>query len=170
MKTAFLFLALLATAAPAVATDPLSVQLGERIKAKGEWTGDHALRAASVRRKDAADHDFEIAAAIDQLSGESGAFRLAGVWVDLEHGKLNRRSRQIARRFEPGDWVKVEGHFEPDGRLAPNSVARLDGEDVVAVVEGAVEAIEPGADATSVVRIGPISVSLDAAVAVEAIQ
>jgi hypothetical protein len=168
MKTAFLFLALLAAAAPTRATEPLAVQPGERIKAKGEWTGDHALRAASVRHKDAADRDFEIAAAIDERDGETGAFRLAGVWVDPEQGELDRRSRQIARRLESGDWVKAEGHFEPDGRLAPTSLERLDGEDVVAAVEGTVETVEPGADGTSVVRIGPISVALGAAVAVEA--
>ncbi len=168
MKTALLLLTLFFAAAPAGAAEPLAVQPGERIKAKGEWIGDHALRATSARRKDAADHDFEIAAAVEERNGESGAFRLAGVWIDAEQGDLDRRSRQIARRLDPGDWVKVEGHFEPDGRLAPTALERLDGEDAVAAVEGAVEAVEPGADGTRVLKIGPISVSLGAGVVAEA--
>ncbi len=143
------------------------VEPGERIKAKGEWIGEHRLEAHSLSRKDRADDDFEIAGALSEVDGETGALRIEGVWIVPDESELDRRTLRVARRFEPGDWIKAEGEFDGDGRLVADSLERLKGEAAISSVEGLVQAVEAAPEDVRHLRVGPISITWSADTLIE---
>ena len=158
---------LLGAPVSAFASETAVVEPGERIKAKGDWIGEHRFEAHSLSRKDRADDDFEIAGALSEVDGETGAFRIEGIWIVPDESELDRRTLRVARRFEPGDWIKAEGDFDAEGRLVADSLERLQGADAIASVEGLVEAFEASPEDARRLRIGPISVTWSADALVE---
>jgi len=158
MRLFLTFLLLLGAPVFAAASEVPAIEPGARLKAKGQWVGEHRFEAQSLSRKDAADDDFEIAGALSEVDGETGTFRIEGIWIVPDESELDRRTLRVASRFEPGDWIKAEGAFDPEGRLVADSLERLKAGDAIASVEGLVEAVEASADGANQVRIGPIAV------------
>jgi hypothetical protein len=155
-------LVLLLAALPAGASDGLRIEPGERVKAKGDWLGDSRLAAWSLSRKDRADSDFEIAGRVAEVDGATGAFRIESIWIEPDEAELDRRALRLARRFEPGNWVKAEGAFDSAGRLVADSIERLKPDEAIASIEGLVDAIEPSSEGTTQMRIGPVTVTWSA--------
>lgn len=155
----FLSLFLLLGAPALVGASETAVDPGERIKAKGDWVGENRFEARSMSRKDRADDDFEITGALSEIDRETGSFRIESIWILPDEDALDRRTRRIARRFEPGDWIKAEGEFDGDGRLVADSLERLKGDEAISSIEGLVESVEPSPDGTRSARIGPVAVT-----------
>ena len=143
----------------AAASEVPAIEPGARLNAKGQWVGENRFEARSLSLRDAADDDFEIAGSVSEVDGETGAFRIAAIWILLDEEELDRRTRRVARRFEPGDWVKVEGEFDAEGRLVADSLERLKRDDARTSIEGIVAAVQPAPDGTERVRIGPVAVT-----------
>lgn len=158
MRLLLSFLLLLGAPGFAAASEVPAIEPGARLKAKGQWVGEHRFEAQSLSKKDAADDDFEIAGTLSEVDDETGTFRIEGIWIVPDESALDRRTLRIARRFEPGDWIKAEGAFDAGGRLVADSLERLKGGDAIASVEGLVEAVEASPDGANHVRIGPIAV------------
>ena len=163
----FLSVFLLLGAPALVGAAESAVDPGERLKAKGEWIGENRFEARSMSRKDRADDDFEIAGALSEIDRKIGSFRIGSIWILPDEEELDRRTRRVVRRFEPGDWIKAEGEFDDDGRLVADSVERLKGDDATASVEGLVESVERSPDGTKSARIGPVAVTWGADALVE---
>lgn len=158
MRLFLSFLFLLGAPVFAAASEVPAIEAGARLKAKGQWVGTNRFEAQSLSTKDASDDDFEIAGALSEVDGETGAFRIEGIWIVPDEDELDRRTLRISRRFEPGDWIKAEGDFDAEGRLVADSLERLKGGDAIASVEGLVEAVEASSDGARHVRIGPVAV------------
>lgn len=128
----------------------------QRVKVRGQFAAQR-VQAESVRLKDAEDRDLEIVGRVEALD-DAGRIRIHGIWAVVEERELDRRARQWFRRLEAGDWIKVEGDWQPSGRFVVDSMERPKRERRVDAVEGMVWDLTSNPGGGTGFRVGPFSV------------
>lgn len=131
----------------------LSLAPGIRVKARGFLLGDGSLEATKLTLKDPGDDDLEISAAIESVSLEENAFSLLGRTIDAEH-LVDAKGAPAVEALAEGDWVKVEGEVEADGRVAADKFKLLAEGDRDDEVELIVESVEGQGDEGQVGLMG----------------
>ena len=140
--------------APGVGAAPLEEQ--SRVKVRGHFEAGQ-VSATAVRRKDADDRDLEVVGQIQALDPEA-RLQVHGFWIELDLDRFDRRTRRWVARLEVGDWIKVEGDWEPEGEFLVDTLERPRGKARRDAVEGIVDGLRQLGEDRATFRLGPFAV------------